>query len=71
MNTSQVTAPFFLREGFTTTQVIPNHFRVGLDRHDLELTLTGEARRAIEERLAATLAEGHLVEEGLFDAPWV
>jgi hypothetical protein len=70
MNTSQVSAPFFLREGFATLHTVPNYFRVGLDRHDLELQLTGEARRAIDARLTETLAQGHGVEQGLFDAPW-
>jgi GNAT superfamily N-acetyltransferase len=65
MNTSQVTAPFFTREGFATIQVRENYFRPGLDRHDLELQLDEAARRAIEARLAATLAEGHEVEAGV------
>lgn len=70
MDTSQVMAPFFLREGFITLREIPNYFRVGLDRHDLELPLDDKMRRGIEARLAATLAEGHQLEEGIADTPW-
>lgn len=65
MNTSNETAPFFEREGLRTTLVTENYFRPGLHRHDMVCALDATSRAGIDARLAATLAEGHRVEDGV------
>jgi hypothetical protein len=62
MNTSHETAPFFEREGFVTTNVTPDFFRVGLHKHDMRLELNEGARQTISARLEETLEAGHRVE---------
>jgi hypothetical protein len=68
MNTSHETAPFFEREGFETTKVTPDFFRVGLHKHDMRLELTEAARRTIASRLEETLEAGHRVETEILRA---
>jgi GNAT superfamily N-acetyltransferase len=65
MNTSSDAAPFFEREGLTTTKVTQDYFREGLHKHDMRLVLTEEARQSISLRLTETLEAGHQVEAGI------
>jgi GNAT superfamily N-acetyltransferase len=47
LNTTQLTAPFFAREGFLTRKVTLNSYRPGLHRHDMELKLDAAGREKI------------------------
>jgi ribosomal protein S18 acetylase RimI-like enzyme len=67
MDTSNETAGFFERHGFTTTQVIENYHRPGLHRVDMRLALDAPARAAIRQRLEAAIAAGHRVEQDILD----
>lgn len=66
LNTSQRTAGFFEKEGFTTRHVQENFFAPGMHRHDMKLTLSNAARANIHQALANIKEAGHRVEAGLF-----
>ena len=67
MDTSNETAGFFERHGFTTIHVIENYHRPGLHRHDMQLALDATARAAIRQRLDAASAAGHRIEQGILE----
>jgi N-acetylglutamate synthase-like GNAT family acetyltransferase len=67
MDTSHETAGFFARYGFTTLRVLENHYRQGLHRHDMRLALDAPARSAVQQRLEASQAAGHRIEQGILE----
>lgn len=67
MDTSNETAGFFARYGFTTIRVLEDHYRQGLHRHDMRLVLDAAARAAVQQRLEASRAAGHRIEQGILE----
>lgn len=57
LNTSHETLGFYLKLGFRLVRHLPDGYRPGLDRCDMELTLDEEARRRLRTSLNPALGK--------------